>query len=299
MAITDYGVKGLIYKALADTPESDKLAMLAKRVDSALPAESTEVLDFIGMVPALREWVGGRSAKRPLAYKPTVTLKKFESTIDVPLDWVNNDKTGQVSQASGQLVRRYNPQWTSARVARLINLGGTLTTGIDGKTFYATDHVWGESGTINNALTFAAATGTTPTVLEAAQAIVAAYNALVAFKDDRGEPMNEDVTEITLVVAGGTALAATIAQAVSMALIDTGSGSVNNPVMGLPVKINVVATVRVTLVDRFVMINASANACPFVFLENHADFKLTSKASGSDYEHDNDAWQYGIKATMS
>lgn len=296
MAITDYGVKGLLYKALAETPESDKLATLAKRVDSQLPAGSTEVLDFIGMVPALREWVGGRSAKRPLAYKPSVTLKKFESTIDVPLDWVNNDKTGQVSQASGQLVRRYNPQWTAARIAYLINNGETLTTGIDGKAFFADDHAWGESGTIDNKLTKAAATGTAPTVLEAAQAIVDAFNAIVAFKDDRGEPMNEDITDLVIVVKAGTALAATMMQALSMEMIDTGAGTINNPVKGLTVKITIIATVRCTLTDRFVMVNASANACPFVFLENKADFAVTSKSKGSDYEHDNDAWQYGIKA---
>src|SRR4051794_25520389 len=65
--ITDYGVKGLIDEAPAAPPESDKLATLAQRVDSALPAGSTELLDFIGMVPALREWTGGRNAKRPPA----------------------------------------------------------------------------------------------------------------------------------------------------------------------------------------------------------------------------------------
>jgi phage major head subunit gpT-like protein len=294
--ITDYGVKGLIYKALAATPESDKLATLAQRVDSALPAGSTELLDFIGTVPALREWIGGRSAKRPLAYKPTVTLKKWEATIDLPLDWVNNDKTGQVSQASGQLVRRYNPQWVAARVAYLINNGETLTTGIDGKAFFATDHAWGDSGTIANALTKAAATGTAPTVLEAAQAIVDAYNALVSFKDDRGEPMNEDVTEVTIVVKGGSTLAATLQQVMTEDMIDNGAGVMTNPVKGLPVKINLVATVRCTLTDRFVMVNASGNACPFVFVENKADFGVTSKPIGSDYAHDNDAVQYGIKA---
>jgi phage major head subunit gpT-like protein len=294
--ITDYGVKGQIYKALAETPSSDKLATLAVRVDSNLPAGSSEKLDFIGMVPALREWIGGRNAKRPLAYKPTVLLKKFESTIDIPLDWVNNDKTGQVAQASGQLVRRYNPQWAAARVAALINAGATDTTGIDGKAFFADDHVWGDSGTIDNNLSHAAATGTSPTANEAADSIVEAYNALTTFKDDRGEPMNEDITEVTIVVQAGTATAAAVAQAAVLDNLDTGAGVRNNPVKGLPVKINIVASTRITLGEKYVMVNASPNACPFVMLENKADFAITQKGRGSDYEHDNDAWQYGIKA---
>lgn len=294
--ITDYGVKGLLYKALAVTPESDKLSNLARYVPSELPAGAAEKLDFLGMVPALRKWIGPRIAKKPNEYHYTVTLDKFESTIDLPLDWVNNDKTRQVQQSASSLVQRYNPQWRAARIARLINAANTELC-FDGLSFFNTAHVWGDSGTINNALTFPAATGTTPTANEAANAIVAMFAALVAFKDDRGEPMNEDITAVTIVVPGGNAvLSAAVWQAVSETNLDTGTGVRTNPVKGLPVKIDIVQSVRITLTDRIVMVNASPNACPFAFLENTADFRLTSKAAGSDFEHDNDAWEYGIKA---
>src|SRR5690606_13285187 len=48
------------------------------------------------------------------------------------------------------------------------------TTGLcfDGQLFYDTDHAWGDSGTQSNDLTYAAATGTTPTSAE----FRAAYN---------------------------------------------------------------------------------------------------------------------------
>lgn len=292
--ITDYGVKGLLYKALAETPMSDRLALLARRVDSALPAGSAEKLDFLGMVPALRRWVGARAAKRVLAYKYTVTTDKYESTIDVPLDWINNDKTGQVAQAAGQLVMRYNPQWISARVAYLLNNAATLLC-FDGLAFFSASHVWGDSGTISNLLTYNAASANAPTANEAAEAIVNAYNAMLAFKDDRGEPINEDITKLSLVVPAGNAIAAAVAQAVKQDRLDTGTGVRDNPVKGLGVAIDVLPSARYTQ-NRMLMINDSPNACPVAFVENKADFMLSSKANGSDYAHDNDAWQYGIKA---
>lgn len=297
--ITDYGVKGLLYKALAATPQSDKIANLAQRVMSTLPAGAAEKLDFLGMVPALRRWVGNRSAKKPNEYHYTVTTDKFEGTIDLPMDWINNDKTGQVARAASQLVTRYNPQWAGARVANLINnsSSGTLGLCFDGLSFINASHVWGDSGTINNAQTFGCASAGNPTANEAANAIVKAFQTLVAFKDDRGEPINENITKVAIVVPGGNAtIAAAVLQACTMPNLDTGTGVRVNPVMGLPVEFEVISSVRVTLTNRMHLYNVSPDAVPFAFLENKADFRLTSKAAGSDYEHDNDAWQYGVKA---
>lgn len=295
MSITDYGVKGILYKALADTPQSDLLANLARRVDSQLPAGTAEKLDFIGSVPALREWVGPRLAKQLLEHNYTITLKKFEATITIPLDWLNNDKTGHVQHAAGGLAKRYNPQWPAARIAALIN-NGESTACFDTQNFFDTDHVWGDSGTLDNDITFNASDYTNPTVYEAAQALVKAVNQFASFKDDRGEPINEDMTEVTVVVKAGTVLASALNLAITQANVDTGTGVVVNPVKGLPVAIKLIASTRITLADKFVVVNSSPNACPFVFMENKADFSLTMKGEGSDFEHDNDAREYGIKS---
>jgi hypothetical protein len=295
MAITDFGVKGILHLALQDTPQSDKLAELALQVDSQLPSGSAEKLDFIGMVPALREWVGARKSKQPIEYNYTVTLQKFESTIQIPLDWVNNDKTGNVKSSAAGLARRYNPQWRAKRVAVLINASETDTC-FDGKSFFATDHAWGESGTLDNDITFNASTHTAPTVYEAAQAVVKAVNQFASFKDDQGEPINEGMSKVTIVVQAGTNLAAALAQAISLPTVDTGTGVITNPVKGLGVQLELVASTRITLVDKFAAVNTSPGAAPFVFMENKADFKMSMKGAGSDFEMDNDAWEYGVKA---
>lgn len=294
MAITDYGVKGILHKALADTPNTDQIAALARREDSGLPAGSSEKLDFLGTVPAMREWISKRSSTHPVEYNYQVTLKKFENTIFLPLDWINNDKTGKVREASNGLAKRYM-QWPAAQVAALINVGES-TNAFDGQFFFDTDHVWGKSGTINNDLTFNAVDHTNPTVYEVAQALVRAVNAFSAFKDDQGEPLNEDITEVTVLVQAGTNLAAALNSAIQLPNVDTGAGVIANPVRGLPYTMKFVSSTRITLNDRFVVVNSSPNACPFVFLENKADYAVTGKGAGSDFEHDNDGWEYGIKA---
>jgi phage major head subunit gpT-like protein len=293
MAITDYGVKAALGRALEATPQSDALANLAFKVQSQLPAGDGEKLDFLGMVPALREWVGARAAGKPIEYKATVTLKKFESTIQLPLDWINNDKTGLVQTQIGSLITRYNPQWYGKRVAVLINAAETGTA-FDGVAFFASTHAWGDSGTVDNLLEYNAGTADTPTANEAASAIVEAVSAMMGYKDDRGEPINESMSALTIVAPTG-AIGAAVMQAVKEKNLDTGTGVRTNPVLGLGLTINVVVSARIT-VQRMFCINASPGAVPFVFIENTGEFKRSMKGPGSDFEHDNDAWEIGLKA---
>lgn len=293
MAITDYGVKGLLHKALGAQPKSTGLASLARRVSSTLPAGSSEKLDFLGTVPAMREWVQARTAKRPAEFHYNPILKKFETTLDLPLDWINNDKTSNVASAMSELVGRYNPAWPAKQIADLLNAAASGTA-FDGVAFISGSRTLGNSGTIDNDLTYNASA--TPTVTEAADAIVAAFTAMMGFKDDQGEPVNEDITDLAVVCAGGSVAAAALAQACSQARI--GASGVDNPVLGLGASIRCIATPRITIGSNlgWFLVNVSPNACPIVFIENEADFSLTMKGPGSDYEHDADAWQVGIKA---
>lgn len=293
MSITDYGVKAALGRKIAATPVSDGLAALAFRVDSELPAGSAEKLDFLGAVPALRQWVGARSPRKPLEHKFTVVLDKFEGTETLPLDWIHNDKTKQVNDRLGLLAARYNPQWVAARVAAKLN-AGTSVLCFDTKAMFANDHSWGDSGTIDNLLTYNAATADTPTANEAASAIVEAVSAMQGYKDDRGEPVNENLSAITIVCPTG-AIGAAVRQAVSEKNLDTGTGVRTNPVLGLGLTINVIVSPRIT-VQRMFVLNTSPDAMPLVFVENKADHSVSMKGPGSDFEHDHDAWEIGVKA---
>lgn len=294
MPITDYGVKALIAKHAQATPTSTNLASIAPLVLSDLPAGSAEKLDFLGTVPAMREWVNARAGGRPAAYNYAVPLKKFEVSCNLPLDWIKNDKTSNVDQAIASMMQRYNPQWRAARIAALLNAAASGTA-YDGVAFISDSRVIGKSGTIDNNLTYNA--DATPTAQQAADAILAAFNAMTGFKDDQGEPINEDITDLAVVCAGGSAAAAALMQACNDAIL-LGATPAPNPVKGLGVRIRCIATPRITIGSNlgWFLVNVSPNACPLVFLENKNDFLATAKGAGSDFEHDNDAWEYGLKA---
>jgi phage major head subunit gpT-like protein len=57
-------------------------------------------IKWLGQVPAMREWVGGRNAKAFRDNGFTIANLKFEATIQVTLDEIRRDKTGQVMAAS-------------------------------------------------------------------------------------------------------------------------------------------------------------------------------------------------------
>lgn len=297
--ITDYGVKGLIGAGLraSPTPQSAMFEALVRNVDSQVPAGQSERLDFLGAVPAFREWIASRQAKKVVQQFHTAVLKKFESTADIPLDLIRNDKTGQVAEIAGGLVSRKR-NWKDKIIADLlVNGAGTTQVCFDGLSFFNDSHSWNGQSYDNN-LTHAAATGTTPTANEAADAICEAIQQLYSFVDDQGEPINEGMSSLTIVT--NTTIGNGILQAVKQDKLDTGTGTKDNPVKGWlganGLDIKVVISPRYSTSAAMVVLNTSPSACPLVFIENNGEAMVTSKAAGSDYEHDNDAWQYGVKA---
>jgi hypothetical protein len=299
--ITDYYCRGLLAKIITTTPMSNGLNRLAATINSMLPTGSAERLDFLGTIAPMREWKGTRQSVRPIEYPFTLVNRKFETSASLPLDWIKNDKTGNVGQVFGQMGSRM-AQWRAKMIADLINnatAGGTYLA-FDGLAFFSASHTYGVGGsvTVNNISSLTTANGPTKcTPYEFAKGIVGAYQQLIGFLDDRGEPINEDITELAVVVPviSGSIMAASAQQAINNPKLDTGSGSVDNPVFGLQnVRLSLIPSARLTG-NNAALINVSPNAVPFVFQENLGERLMTMKGAGSDFEHDSDAWEMGLK----
>jgi len=58
--------------------------------------QESETYKWLGMAPAMREWIGGRQAKGFRENGITIVNKKYESTMEVLCDEIRRDKTGQV-----------------------------------------------------------------------------------------------------------------------------------------------------------------------------------------------------------
>jgi phage major head subunit gpT-like protein len=258
--------------------------------------QASEQYAFLGMSPGFREWIGGRQAKGLRSTSFTISNVHYEATLEVQKKDVRRDKTGQIFARVNEFADRATSHWASLLSTLLLN--GPSTACYDGQYFFDTDHSEGDSGTQDNDITVdistmpAAVHGvvTAPSVEEAQVSILKGIQAILSFKDDRGEPMNEDARAFQVIVP--TSLFLTFSAAV--AAITTAALQQNlNPNLIAGLNIQVVMNPRLTWTDSFAIFRTDSPIKGFIRQEEQA-IELKAKAEESEYEFDNDAWQFGI-----
>lgn len=258
-----------------------------------LSDQASETYAWLGMAPAMREWIGGRNAKGFRENGITIINKKFEATLEVTLDEIRRDKTGQVMIRINEMADRAAAHWIKL-VSDLL-LTGESAVCYDGQYFFDTDHTEGDSGTQDNDLTYDATTTTAPTAAEYEAGIMKAIAAILAFKDDQGEPMNE-MAQTFLVMVPPTHMAAALAAVTNPTIVD-GSGSRTNTLVNANnFKIEVVTNPRFsTLTTKFMVFRTDGNVKPII-LQEEEELTISAQAEGSPIEFTDDKHQYGVKA---
>lgn len=255
----------------------------------------SETYKWLGNAPAMRQWVGGRQAKGFRENGLTITNLHYEATMDVLVREARRDKTGQVMVRINEMADRAQSHWASLMSTLIIN--GETTACYDGQYFFDTDHSEGSSGSLSNDITVdisampAVVHGTTtaPSVEEIQTTIIQAAQAMYGFKDDQGEPMNEGARNFLLMVP--VPLWATTQAAMRQSLSQSG---MTNPVMVLDgINFAIAPNPRLTWTDKLAVFRTDGSVKPFIRQEE-APLMIKSKAEGSEYEFDNDAWQFGI-----
>ena len=74
--------------------------------------QESETYKWLGMVPAMREWLGGRNAKGFRENGLTIINKTWEATLEVLVDWIRRDKTGQIAVRIAELAVRASERCT-------------------------------------------------------------------------------------------------------------------------------------------------------------------------------------------
>lgn len=257
--------------------------------------QASETYEWIGQSPAMREWIGGRNKKGFNNNNITIDNLHFEATIEVLLKWLRRDKTGQALMRIRELAERTNSHWASL-ISTLI-LNGEAQVCYDGQFFFDTDHEEGDSGTQDNDITIdisalpAEVHGTVgaPSPEEMAQVVYKIISQILSFVDDRGEPMNEGAESFLVMVPTHyhhvTANAMTLLRPAGAAVQEKQNLIVQvaqNP------RLN-------TWTDKIVVFRADGTQKPIIRQEE-TKVRLSAKAEGSDFEHDNDAHEYGVDA---
>jgi Mu-like prophage major head subunit gpT len=260
--------------------------------------QASETYNFLGQSPAMREWVGGRQAKGFSGNGLTIVNKHYEATLEITKRDRRRDKTPQIEARVQEFADRAQTHWASLLSTLLLN--GPSTVCYDGQYYFDTDHSEGKSGTQDNDIQVdistlpAAVHGvvTAPSVEEMQQAILKGIAQILSFKDDQGEPMNENARAFTVVVPVGLYLVAV--SAVST-LVTAALQQNLNPNLIAGLRVDVQMNARLTWTDSFAIFRTDSPIKGLI-RQTEQDVELKAKAEGSEFEFDNDAWQFGIDA---
>jgi phage major head subunit gpT-like protein len=244
------------------------------------------------MAPAMREWVGGRVAKGFRDNGITIVNKTFEATLEVLLDEIRRDKTGQVMVRVRELAGRTNAHW--AKLLSTLIIAGEAAVCYDGQYFFDTDHAEGDSGTQSNDIDSNIGTTTAPTAAEMETSILKAVEAIIGFKDDQGEPMNEEATSFLVMVPVPFMSAA--AAALKNPVITDGSGSRTNTITNLGgFSFDLAVNPRLTWTNKFATFRTDGMTKPFIRQEEEG-VTVSAIAEGSELEFRENKHHYGVKA---
>lgn len=256
--------------------------------------QESETYKWLGTAPLMREWIGGRNAKGFRENGFTIRNKTFEATLDVMVDEIRRDKTGQVMARIQDLAARANDH--DAKLLSALIVAGEASLCYDGQYFFDTDHSEGDSGSQSNDLTYDAGTANKPTPAEMESAILQATEAMFGFKDDQGEPINGSAREF-LVMAPVNMLRATCG-ALGTSVVLEGGQARNNLIQAVGSLggfiYRMAINPRLTNNDRFYLFRTDGATKPFI-RQVEEGLTISAIAEGSEEEFRNNRHLYGLK----
>ena len=292
--LSSRAIIGRYYRRLAQNTGAAWVPLISNLFNSDQESES---YNWLGMAPAMREWVGGRHAKGFRENGITIENLTFEATLEVLVNELRRDKTGQIMVRIDEMADRTNAHWASLLSTLILNAESSVC--YDGQFFFDTDHIEGDSGAQSNSLSIdisalpaqVAGSPTNPSGQEMALSIFQAITQIIGIKDDQGEPMNENASQFLVMVAPSLLDSAT--SAVSNSTF--GGGETNN-LNASNFSIQVAANARLSSwTDKFAVWRTDSNIKPLI-RQQEEDVTIKAVAEDSELEFNEDKHHYGVKA---
>ncbi len=256
-------------------------------LSTRVPSNSDhETYKWLGSTPKMREWGTGRVAKGLRTESYSVVNEKYEATIEVDRDEIDDDQTGQIRIRVGEMAQ-HAATHKDYLLSELLKNGATAGfVAYDGKVFFAADHESGASGVQSNLVAASAVDPSNPTTDEFKAALKASITRVLAFKNDVGEPMAMGAGGMVCVVPPSMMYAAM--EAVNASIISNTS----NVMQGAA---RVVTFPWLTDTDRWYLLKTDGIIRPFIF-QDRAPIEFTAKAEGSDEAFNREKYLYGVRA---
>lgn len=259
--------------------------------------QESETYPWLGQSPTMREWIGGRQAKGFRENGITIANKHFEATLEVLLSDLRRDKTGQILVRVRELAERTNAHWASLLSALIMN--GSSSVCYDGEYFFDTNHKEGQSGVQSNFISISIAnlpipadeqgSATEPSARVMKSCILKGVRQILSFKDDQGEPMNENAKSFLVMVP--------------TAYMDTANAAINNAVLSGAETNDLAATrnfsisfavnPRLNWTNQLAVFRTDGSVAPFIRQEE-TPVQLNAIAEGSEEEFKHQRHLYGV-----
>jgi phage major head subunit gpT-like protein len=290
--LSSRAIIGEFYAALEQDLGLSWIAGASNMFDSN---QESETYKWLGMAPSMREWVGSRHAKGFRENGLTIFNKTYEGTLEVLVDEIRRDKTGQVMVRVRELAQRTNSHW--AKLLTSLIVAGESSVCYDGQFFFDTDHSEGDSGSQSNDISVDITTTTAPTGGEMETAILKTIETMMGFKDDEGEPINENARQFTVMVPVPFMSAA--AAAIGSEVIIDSSTSRTNRILTMGqlggFQINLAVNARLTWTTKFATFRTDAETRALIRQEEEG-VTVDAIAEGSELEFNERKHRYGVKA---
>ena len=292
--LSSRAVIGMYYERLAFNPGMAWIDGVSNMFTSD---QASETYPFLGQSPAMREWIGGRNVNSLSGNSLSITNKHYENTLEVALRDLRRDKTGQIQARIQDFADRQLTHWASLLSTLIINAPSTVC--YDGQFYFDTDHSEGSSGTQSNDITVdisalpAAQHGTVtaPSKEEMQQAILAGISGMLAFKDNQGEPINENANSFVVIVPPSLYLTAAAA---ASTVVNSALSQNMNPSQVAGMSISVQMNARLTSwADSFAIFRTDSPLKGLI-RQSETEAVLKIKDENSEFAFDNDAIQIGI-----
>lgn len=275
-----YGLKTVFFNEF-NKPDDTGWTQIVTEIGSSTDKETYA---WLGATPGMREWVDERMPKALRENTFTITNKKFESTIAVSKDALDDDQYGQIVIRIRQLAEAARNYYAERTFTVLVGgTGSTYGLCYDGQYFFDNDHSEGDSGTQDNL----GGSALTSASLSAARA------AMMRFKDDRGKVMNiigdtlvvpPELETTALQLVGGVETARYVA-----------SGTDDVPTINIHKgKYNVIVTPFITDTDSWYLLSTNGVTRPLIY-QNRQATEFVPLEGNTDTGFTRDEYQYGVK----
>jgi phage major head subunit gpT-like protein len=186
-AFTEKGLKATFMQGMKQWPtEYGKLCTIVPST------HDEEKHAYLGAPPWAKEFVDVRQSQRLSEATYTIKNKKYEATLEIPQDDIEDDTTGglmmRVRQMGGYFI-----QHRDELVMKDLIDGAYATDCYDAQYFFDTDHADPEaeySTSQDNDKTSNITATSNPTGTEFAASLITLFTAIRGFKDSRGKPVN-------------------------------------------------------------------------------------------------------------